>query len=72
MCVRESVCVRTDVATARAARRKGEVLVEAGGSRDAAELSAAPLVATVCLSLWVANSKVEHCKTSTVKGRVGR
>lgn len=27
---------------------------------------------SVSLSLWVANSKVEHCKTLTVKGRVGR
>lgn len=26
---------------------------------------------SVSLSLWVANSKVEHCKTLTVKGREG-
>lgn len=43
---------------------EGEALVEAGGSRDAAELSAAPLVATVCLSLCPFGLRIRRWSTA--------
>lgn len=62
-CVCVCVWVRTDVATARAARRQGEWGESKGARRDGATGSHC---LSVSLSRWVANSKVEHCKTLTV------